>query len=156
MEWSLVVPRPARGWALRRALRIVSSVTLSTATAACGIIAGPDDREVNVQISGTVTSADDGTPVPGILVEVWAGSWFGGDSRRVTQTRSRSDGTYSLQTGTAACDSYALQAAWEPGDGYRVAVSSYPTDAARFSRSIACTDEPQVIDINLQPDDAAR
>ena len=125
------------------------SVAVCTAALGCGIGPGPDEH--NVQISGTVTSAEDGTALEGIQVELWGGS--GGDRRMMARSISGPEGGYALESGRRPCSGYSIQAGWAPGDGYETAVLSsfFPGDSARFSGSLNCTDEPQVIDINLIP-----
>ena len=119
----------------------------------CSFGTGPDD--VDVQISGTVTSAEDGSVLEGIQVELWGGSFS--HRRMMARAMSGPEGAYELESGSRPCDDYSIQAAWNPGDGYATAVLSplYPWDSARFSGSLLCTDEPQVIDINLIPNQTA-
>lgn len=133
---------------------LIAGLVVCGAVVGCRSATGADNK-ADLRISGTITSAEDGTPLPGIVVEVWtAGSWWSGTSGRLrARSTSGLDGAYSLETGSVGCANVVLQAAWDPGDGYETAeLGNIYSDTARFSQSVACTHEPQVIDINLVPD----
>ncbi len=106
---------------------------------ACGII-GPSSR--NIRVEGTVTAADDGSPIAGASVSVGK---FGRDQN--TQVQTNNQGDYSLSFIDTACsESFFLISA--SADGFRlllIASSSFDDTIG-----VRCTQEPQTIDFQLE------
>ncbi len=105
--------------------------------AACSIV-GPE----TIQVQGTVTAADDGSPIVGASVHVGK---FNRDQS--TQVLTNNQGDYSLSFIDTACsESFFLISA--SADGFRlllIASSSHDDTIG-----VRCTEGPQTIDFRLE------
>ena len=106
--------------------------------AACSIL----EPETTIQVQGTVTAADDGSPIAGASVHV--GKFLSDQS---TPVQTNNQGDYSLSFIDTACsESFFLISA--SADGFRlllIASSSHDDTIG-----VRCTEELQTIDFQLQ------
>lgn len=94
---------------------------------------GPD---VTIRVQGTVTAADDGSPIAGARVRVDPAFI---SSRRVAETRTNASGRYSLSFEEEGCNNLFL--------------SPLDVSANRFFASsveIRCTDRVQTLNVQLK------
>ncbi len=105
--------------------------------AACSLL----EPKTTIQVQGTVTAADDGSPIVGASVHVGK---FNRDQS--TQVLTNNQGDYSLSFIDTACsESFFLISA--SADGFQsVAFSGFQNDPNR----VRCANEPQTIDFQLE------
>ena len=112
--------------------------------AACSIL----EPETTIQVQGTVTAADDGSPIAGASVQV-SEVPFGGPVTKHTQVQTNNQGDYSLSfIKTGACDE----------GKFFIAASAQGFQLGEFGGllvgpddlRVRCTDELQTIDFQLE------
>ena len=102
--------------------------------AACSVV----EPETTIQVQGTVTAADDGSPIAGATVQV---SKFLSD--QTTQVQTNNQGDYSLSF--TGCSPESLLFILASADGFRyLFLGSYQDTGVR------CTEELQTIDFQLE------
>ena len=109
---------------------------------ACGIVE-PDG--LTIRVEGTVTAADDGTPVAGAAVEVW--EFCFGDSCAPSPAADTTDtsGDYSLSFVSDLCRGGGL-----PGNIFVTHPGFWFKNHGAFDDPhMTCTEELQTIDIQL-------
>ncbi len=123
---------------MRRAIVLLATLTL-TSLNACELFTGP---EPTIQLQGTVTAADDGSPIAGAEVKVTGGCIFSCTPPTYARTTTDDSGRYALSFGTeGGCKAYILTAS----DLIRF-VSQFREGAA----GVRCTDEVQTFDFQLE------
>ena len=112
--------------------------------AACSIL----EPETTIQVQGTVTAADDGSPIAGASVQV-SEVPFGGPVTKHTQVQTNNQGDYSLsfiKTGACVERHFFITAS---AQGFQLGefAGLLKGPGGTFVR---CTDEPQTIDFQLE------
>ncbi len=116
---------------------------------ACGLV-GPG--EPTIRVEGTVTSADNGSPIDSVRILVHFTEVFSEPSLRFTKTNVASattdaTGRYTLSFGTeGGCKAYTLTAS---------ATIHFASQSRKGAAGIRCTDEVQTVDIQLERRDHA-
>ncbi len=109
---------------------------------ACGLL-GPG--EPTIQVQGTVTAADDGTPIIGALVRMFA---FKGFSFAVGLATTDRSGRYALSLSTEGIGCRE--------DQLRITISvgfieeEFESLDFRGNSGVRCTDKPQTLDFQLE------
>ena len=126
---------------MRRVSVLLATLTLASLQA-CGKV-GIMEPDVTIQVQGTVTVADDGSPIAGVPVLVFSGVW-GPTHARVTTDAS---GFYSL--------SFATEGGCHE-DEFDITVGGLFFRSFRGlllwsgNSGIRCTDELQILDFQLE------
>jgi hypothetical protein len=100
-----------------------------------------------VQVRGQVTSTADNQPIAGVgvILTYPVTGGFGAYDRGSSETSwTESDGRYVVSLTDIVCTPQTLDLGVALPDGYR-----FPADLA--PASIACTEEPQTLDFQLEP-----
>ena len=107
--------------------------------AACSIV----EPETTIQVQGTVTAADDASPIAGASVQV---SKFSPDP--ISQVQTNNQGDYSLSFIDTGCSPESFFIVSASADGFQSLLffPGWPDDAT----SVRCTEEPQTIDFQLE------
>ena len=129
---------------MRRAIVLLATLTL-TSLNACELFTGPD---VTIQVQGTVTAADDGSPIAAAVM-VTGGCMFSCTPHMYAYTTTDDSGRYSLSFATGeecaegnfliqsgievSAEGFLLTDLWSPGDPH-----------------IRCTEEIQTFDFQLE------
>ena len=120
------------------AVVVLSTLTLASLNA-CVVPTEPEPT-IRVQVQGTVTAADGGSPIAGAVLVAW--SLAGLQLNFLARDTTDVSGDYSLSFGVARnCPLFRMDAS-HPGF-----VTRYFSVLA--GRSIQCTEEPQTIDVQL-------
>jgi len=107
----------------------------------CAACRSTVEPEITIQVQGTVTAADDGSPIAGAIVQV--GKLL---SDQATQVPTNNQGDYSLSF-TGCSPSSVLSIVASAVGFHSVVFSSSSQDDAI---SVRCTEEPQTIDFQLE------
>ncbi len=98
------------------------------------------EPETTIQVQGTVTAADDGSPIAGASVQV---SKFLSD--QTTQVQTNNQGDYSLSFLDTGCSpERGLFFIWASADGFQLLF------LGAGKTSVRCTEELQTIDFQLE------
>ncbi len=102
------------------------------------------EPEPTIQVQGTVTAADDGSPIAGAVVQVSKMGWTSGSVRDGVRTNDQGDYSLSfVEKGYCPEDLFTISAS---ADGFQsLSFSVWRNDPNR----VRCTDEPQTIDLQL-------
>ena len=111
------------------------------------VCAACTEPETTIQVQGTVTAADDGSPIAGASVQVSKGP-FGGPITRRTQVQTNNQGDYSLSFTDTAC-SESLFFISASAQGFQLGEFAGLLDGPGGT-FIRCTEEPQTIDFQLE------
>ena len=125
---------------MRHAFVLLATLTLASLNA-CGLFTGP---ELTIRVQGTVTAADDGSPIAGARVKVRGTCLFSCDPPTFGLTRTDESGSYSLsfdREGRCNDATFVLEFRAE-GFRFRGFFHSDP--------HITCTEELQTIDVQLE------
>ncbi len=130
---------------MRRAIVLLAILTL-TSLNACELFTGPD---VTIQVQGTVTAADDGSPIAA-AVKVTGGCMFSCTPHMYARTTTDDSGRYSL--------SFDRREAYCDEASFFLKVSAVGFRSRTFSGVflsvtdpyMTCTEELQTIDIQLE------
>ncbi len=103
------------------------------------------EPETTIQVQGTVTAADDGSPIVGASVQVLVAGFTSGELRTRVQTNNQGDYSLSfIDTGFCPERLFSILAS---ADGFQsVAFSGFQNDPNR----VRCANEPQTIDFQLE------
>ncbi len=115
---------------MRRTIVLLATITLASLNA-CELF---DVGELTIRVQGTVTAADDGTPVAGVTLLVLG---FGIRPAREGYTTVAS-GDYSLSFLVPAC-----------GESQKRILVSHP-DFLESTVGMTCTEQLQTIDVQLE------
>ena len=130
---------------MRRAFFLLGTLTLASLNA-CGLFTGP---ELTIQLQGTVTAADDGSPIAGASVRVRGTCLFSCAPPTFGLTTTDESGRYSLsfdRKGRCNDSTFFLEVRAE---GFRFqGFFSSVTDA--HDPHVTCTEELQTIDAQLE------
>ena len=127
---------------MRHTFVLLATLTLASLNA-CGLFTGPEELPIHVQ--GTVTAADDGSPITGASVKVTGSCLFACTPPTFALTTTDDSGSYSfsfVKEGKCREANFFLGVSAE---GFRFLGFSSVTDP-----HILCTEEIQTIDIQLQ------
>ncbi len=127
---------------MRRVSVLLDTLTLASLNA-CELFTGP---ELTVQVQGTITAADDGSPIAGARIKVRGTCLFSCDPPTFGLTRTNESGSYSLsfdREGRCNDATFLLEVRAE-GFRFRGFFHSDP--------HITCTAELQTIDVQLERD----
>ena len=104
------------------------------------------EPETTIQVQGTVTAADDGSPIAGASVQVSEISLTSG--RVLARVETNNQGDYSLSfIETGVCNESLLIIFASAQDFHLVAILG--VGVAPDATRVRCTDEPQTIDFQL-------
>ena len=105
------------------------------------------EPETTIQVQGTVTAADDGSPIAGASVQVSQMGWTSGTVRARVQTNDQGDYSLSfIEKGYCSASSFTITASARSQGFQTVFFRGWANDATR----VGCTDEPQTIDFQLE------
>ena len=125
---------------MRRAFVLLATLTL-TSLNACASPTESEEPTIRIQVLGTVTAADDGSPIAGAVLEVY--STAGLQLDLLARDTTDASGDYSLSFVVAMnCPLFRMDASHP---GFR---EQYISILGR--QNIHCTEELQTIDIQLQ------
>lgn len=148
--------RPAsrlRGPMSARHVALAISVLATSGVLACRSPTAPV-RLHEVNVSGTITSSRDGSPIEGVSLTVgddFVGLFGGGEGSLGEGTETAADGTYALHLTSPSSDG------WVCNDDSPFWLKVYLLDGWTMSKASAgsldlrCTEKPQVIDVQLTP-----
>ena len=128
---------------MRRAIVLLATLTL-TSLNACELFTGP---ELTIRVRGTVTAAEDGSPIAGAEVKVRGPCLFSCDPPTFGLTYTDESGGYALsfdRRASRCTDSTFVLEVRAEGFRYQGFFSSV-TDA-----HVTCTEELQTIDVQLE------
>ena len=106
------------------------------------------EPETTIQVRGTVTAADDGSPIAGATVTVSESGLTSLSSRARVQTNNQVDYSLSFFIETGVCPESVLNIVAE-AQGFQLQAFFGFSDAPDEPR-VRCTDEPQTIDFQLR------
>ena len=127
---------------MRHAIVLLATLTLASLNA-CGLFTGP---ELTIQLQGTVTAADDGSPITGASVQVTGTCLFSCDPPIFASTTTDDSGRYSFSFDwerTCNAVSFFL--------GVRAEGFHFRGFSSGSDSHITCTEELQTIDVQLEP-----
>ena len=107
------------------------------------------EPETTIQVQGTVTAADDGSPIIGATVTVSETSLT--LSRLLTRVETNNQGGYSLsfiETGVCPVRPQSLLIISASAQGFETMALGFVDDPD--APRVRCTDEPQTIDFQLR------
>ncbi len=107
------------------------------------------EPETTIQVQGTVTARDDGSPIAGATVSVSQTSLTSG--RSLARVETNNQGGYSLsfiETGVCPERPESLLIIFASAQGFQLQAFGF-VDAPDEPR-VRCTDEPQTIDFQLE------
>jgi len=99
-------------------------------------------------VQGTVTAADDGSPIAGASVQVSEAGWTSGTVRTRVQTNNQGDYSLSFFIETGVCPESVLNIVAE-AQGFQLQAFFGFIENPGAPR-VRCTDEPQTIDFQLR------
>ncbi len=106
------------------------------------------EPETTIQVQGTVTTADDGSPIAGASVRV-SEVPFGGPITNRTQVQTNNQGDYSLSFIEMGFCPEALFTISASAEGFQ-SVALWGLLVEPDATHLRCTDEPQTIDFQLE------
>ncbi len=105
------------------------------------------EPETTMQVQGTVTAADDGSPIVGASVQVLVAGFTSGELRTRVQTNNQGD--YSLSFIEMGFCPEALFTISASAQGFK-SVALWGLLVEPDATHLRCTDEPQTIDFQLE------